>query len=96
MKNLLKITQDNIFKSLEWIFYLILCTIALTFMKDVFIKFNSGDSSFKQYESITAENPTITLCLNDKFLGNYSWYEHKYGKDVNIYYYIGGAWVVLK
>ena len=64
-------------------------------MKEVLIQYNSGDTSFKQYESTITESPTITLCLNDKFLSNYSWYEHTYGIDLNISYYIDDVKVLL-
>ena len=90
-----KITQDNLWKLLEWLLFITLCIIAIFFMKEVLIQYNSGDTSFKQYESTITESPTITLCLNDKFLSNYSWYEHTYGIDLNISYYIDDVKVLL-
>ena len=90
-----KVTRENLLKVLDWLLFITLCIIALLFMKEVWIQFNSGDSSFKQYESSIAESPTITLCLNDKFLSNYSWYEHTYGIDLNISYYIDDVKVLL-
>ena len=89
------ITQDNLWKLLEWLLFITLCIIAIFFMKEVLIQYNSGDTSFKQYESTITESPTITLCLNDKFLSNYSWYEHTYGIDLNISYYIDDVKVLL-
>ena len=90
-----KITQEDLLKVLEWLLFITLFIIAIFFMKEVLIQYNSGDTSFKQYESAITEHPTITLCLNDKFLSNYSWYEHTYGIDVNIYYNIDNVWVLL-
>ena len=90
-----KITQENLLKVLEWLLFITLFIIAIFFMKEVLIQYNSGDTSFKQFESAITEYPTITLCLNDKFLSNYSWYEHTYGIDVNIYYNIDDVWVPL-
>ena len=90
-----KITQDNLWKLLEWLLFITLCIIAIFFMKEVLIQYNSGDTSFKQYESTITESPTITLCLNDKFLTNYSWNEHTYGIDLNISYYIDDVKVLL-
>ena len=90
-----KVTHENLLNVLEWLLFITLCVIAFLFMKEVLIQFNSGDTSFKQYESTISESPTITLCLNDKFLSNHSWSEHTYGIDFNIYYNIDDVWVPL-
>ena len=89
-----KVTQENLLNVLEWLLFITLCVIAFLFMKEVLIQFNSGDTSFKQYESTISESPTITLCLNNKFLSNYR-YNYIYGIDFNISYYIDDDWVLL-
>ena len=87
------ITQENLLKVLEQLLFITLCIASLLFTKEVYIQFNSGDTSFKQYESTISESPTITLCLNDK-LSNYR-YNYIYGIDFNISYYIDDDWVLL-
>ena len=93
INNVKKVTQENLLNVFEWILFITLCIIALLFMKEVLIQFNSGDTSFKQYESTISESPAITLCLN-KFWSDYSW-EHTYGLDFNISYHIDDDFVLL-
>ena len=92
---MLKTTQENLFKVLELSLFITLCIISLFFMKEVLTQFNSGWTSFKMYELNNPVRPTITMCLNDEFLRNYSWFEHTYGIDIDIYYDIDDEWVYL-
>ena len=57
-----KIIQKNFLKFLEWIIFLGLWIISFLFMWEVLQKFNTKDTSFKQYEKPITEFPTITLC----------------------------------
>ena len=53
----------NIFKILEWIFYIGLCIISLFFMSETWIKFNTKISSFAQSEEPITKHPTIVICF---------------------------------
>ena len=53
----------NIFKILEWIFYIGLCIISLFFMSETWIKFNTKMSSFAQSEEPITKHPTIVICF---------------------------------
>ena len=53
----------NIFKILEWIFYIGLCIISLIFMSETWIKFNTKMSSFAQSEVPITKHPTIVICF---------------------------------
>ena len=57
-----KTIQKIFLKFLEWIIFLGLWIISFLFMWEVLQKFNTKDTSFKQYEKPITEFPTITLC----------------------------------
>ena len=89
MYNFLK---DKLCKVLEWIIYLGLLIGALYLMKEVFYKYNSEDTSFKQVEEPITELPTLTLCFSDYHdignkLGNFSIFYNDFFS--NEFYQIG-------
>ena len=80
MYNFLK---DKLCKVLEWIIYLGLLIGALYLMKEVFYKYNSEDTSFKQIEEPITELPTLTICFSDYHdigneFGNFSMFYNDY------------------
>ena len=91
------ITQNLFFKTIEWVLFLSLSFVAIFFMKEVFIKFNSEDTSFKQYDNLIAECPTITICLSSTYIVNDTEYinEYEYGTNFNISYKIGNVYYIL-
>ena len=53
----------NIFKILEWIFYIGLCIISLLFMSETWKKFNMKITGFAQSEEPITKHPTIVICF---------------------------------
>ena len=70
---------DYFLKYLEWILFIILCLLSIFFMYGVLQKFQSKDTSFKQYKENINELPTVTICM-----ARLTFYE--YGIDFNISY----------
>ena len=56
-------TQNKLLKAVEWIWFLGFCLVAVFFTAEVIEKFDSKDTSFKQYEEPISKHPTITICL---------------------------------
>ena len=63
---MLRITAnlDTLFKLLDWIIYLCLCTIAVIFFWHELEQFHSKYSSFKEYEESIQESPAIVFCFD--------------------------------
>ena len=55
---------DTLFKLLDWIIYLCLCTIAVIFFWHELEQFHSKYSSFKEYEESIQESPAIVFCFD--------------------------------
>ena len=70
---------NYLLKYLEWILFLVLCIFSILFMYGVLVKFQSQDTSFKQYKEHIKELPTVTICM-----ARLTFYE--YGIDFNISY----------
>ena len=69
----------KIFKALEVITLVALLGLALFLILDIFLKFQSKDSSFTKRQAPLSTLPTISICfdpINNERL--------KYGKDFNI------------
>ena len=63
MKSNLKI----IITVIHWGLFLGLCTISILFMREVYEKFQSKDSSFTQYEEPITQHPTTVMCFSPPF-----------------------------
>ena len=50
-----------------WGLFLGLCTISISFMKEVYEKFQSKASSFTQYEEPITQHPTTVMCFSPPF-----------------------------
>ena len=61
---------------LEGLAYLVLCIASVLILRGVFGQFLSEDSTFKKYDGIIDEYPTITICTPKSKL--------EYGVDLNI------------
>ena len=57
------VSQDTIFKFLEWIFFIGLCIGSVWFASGVLKQFYSQKTSFAQYEVKITEYPVITIAL---------------------------------
>ena len=72
-------TQEEAFKFLEWVLFIILCIISGWFASGVFENFFSESSSFSQYEKAVKTHPVIVIELKSFF--------HPISlNDVDIYY----------
>ena len=56
-------TQDTIFKVLEWILVLGLIVCSIFFMTDVWTKYKANKTSFTTYKEMRKEMPTTVLCF---------------------------------
>ena len=54
----------NVFKILEWTILIFLFMVSISFMWDVMNKYNSKDTSFKQYKKSLTEYPTIVFSFH--------------------------------
>lgn len=73
-------TKRNVLTTFQSTSFLILCFVALFFMKEVFVKYQKNDTGMKQNEKPIKEHPTMTICfINDNITYNY-------GIDFNITY----------
>ena len=82
-----KTIQKIFLKFLEWIIFLGLWIISFLFMWEVLQKFNTKDTSFKQYEKPITEFPTITLCTPKEsdydYYSDYN-YDYENGEETKI------------
>ena len=77
---MLIVTQDRLFKGVEWILFLCLCFVSVFFMREVFEKYISNKSSFIQYGEPITEHPTITICFDS----SKEFFFYEIGTDFNI------------
>ena len=80
------ITQEKLFKGVEWILFICLCFVSAFFMKEVLENFFSNKSSFIQYREPITEHPTITICmsLTEEFKYEFGIINFTFGTDFNI------------
>ena len=57
------ISQDKVFKFLEWIFFIGLCIVSVWFVSGDLKQFYTNKTSFAQYEEKITEYPVITIAL---------------------------------
>ena len=57
--------KSNIFEIFDWLLFILLCGVALIFVKQVILQFYSNDTSFKHYSERISNYPTITICLDN-------------------------------
>ena len=66
----------NVFKMIEWTMFICLFIVSIYFMWDVMNKYNSKDTSFKQYKKNLTQYPTIVFSFHP--------WRYEYGVDFDI------------
>ena len=82
----MRLTQNQTFLIIEWIWYLALCALSIYFIVqgEVFHKFLAQKTDFTQSEENITSRPMIFLSLSDAFGDDY--FEAKFGTNYNISY----------
>ena len=73
----------NIFKLIEWSFFILLCIASIMFTHQVWEQYESYDSNYKQSVGQTSESPTVVICFRPVKPNAF-----EYGRDFNISYIV--------